>query len=383
MNLRFLKSKKILVVLALAIVSSILWNTLRLFDGFRAQEELKMEILADAYFQFNKATPDDDISLLVKIIENNKTIPMIVTDEKGKILLDQNIEYKKSAKKKVLAKKLKEMKSLHAPIEINVSDNNNQYIYYSNSEILDKLRYYPLALILIFLIFLWVLFAVFNASNNADKNKLWNGMAKETAHQIGTPLSSLLGWIEILKSENINPTYVDEIQKDVDRLGVIANRFSKIGSEPTKVASNVSLLIQETIDYFQSRSSKNIVFSYQASASLGSFHINPELFSWVLENLIKNAIDAMQGRGKIHIELRDNPLEMQILITDTGKGIPKNLHKTIFAPGYTTKERGWGLGLSLSKRIIEQYHKGKIFVKQSQKDIGTTFQINFPKKQIL
>lgn len=369
--------------MAFGIVCSILWNTFQFFDEFKQQEEIKMEILADAYVQFNKASSDDDISLLVKIIENNKTIPMIVTNAEGTILLDQNISYKEKDKKQVLKKELKLMKSLHQPIEINVSENQNQYIYYSNSDILEKLRYYPLALVLILLLFLGVIYAVFTASYNSDKNKLWNGMAKESAHQIGTPLSSLLGWIEILRTENIDQTYVEEMQKDVDRLGIIANRFSKIGSEPNKTDCNASELTQETISYFESRSSKNIIFSYTASTQVGLVKLNPELFSWVLENLIKNAIDAMQGRGEINIQLQDSPLEMQILISDTGKGIPKNLHKKIFEPGFTTKERGWGLGLSLSKRIITKYHNGKIFVKQSQKNKGTTFQINLPKTTIL
>ncbi|MGY6649464.1 sensor histidine kinase [Wenyingzhuangia sp. IMCC45574] len=379
MNLffQFLKSKKLLVLLAFGIVSSILWYTFQFFDGFKQQEEVKMEILAEAYVQFNNASGEDDISLLVKIIENNKTIPMIVIDEDGQILLDKNIQYKEENKQDILKKSLQEMKYLHPPIEIDVLE-KKQYIYYSNSEILEKLRYYPLALILIFLIFLGVIYAVFTASYNSDKNKLWNGMAKESAHQIGTPLSSLLGWIEILRMENIDQSYVDEMQKDVDRLGIIANRFSKIGSEPNKSLHNPSELIEETIDYFKNRSSKSVLFSYIPSKT-PEIKLNQELFSWVLENLIKNAIDAMQGKGFINIELINTPLEVQILVTDSGKGIPKNLQKKIFEPGYTTKERGWGLGLSLSKRIIATYHNGKIFVKQSQKNKGTTFQINLPK----
>lgn len=374
-----IKSKKMLLVLATAIVGVILLNTYNFFEGFKQQEEIKMEILADAYFQFNKAKAEDDISLLVKIIENNNSIPMIVTDENDQILLDQNIQYQKKNREKVLGKKLEEMKQLHPPIKINVSSNKNQYIYYATSEILNKLRFYPLALILIFIVFLWIIYLVFNASSASDKNKLWSGMAKETAHQIGTPLSSLLGWVAILRTEAIDQTYVDEIEKDVEHLNVIANRFSKIGSEPTLANNNVSKIISDTIEYFKVRSSKNVIFHYDEPSENIQVKLNKDLFGWVLENIIKNAIDAMQGKGNINIQLISKPHEVQLLITDTGKGIPKNLQKKVFEPGFTTKERGWGLGLSLTRRIINQYHKGKVFIKQSQKHTGTTFQINVPK----
>ncbi|NIJ43938.1 hypothetical protein FHR24_000377 [Wenyingzhuangia heitensis] len=368
-----------LLVLATGIISVILWYTYIFFNSFQKQEEIKMEILAEAYVQFNKATNNEDISLLVKIIENNNSIPMIVTDVEGTILLDQNIPYKENNKQKVLSKRLEEMKKVHLPIEINISKDKNQYIYYSNSEILNRLRFYPLALAFIFVIFLLIIYNVFNASSISDKNKLWSGMAKETAHQIGTPLSSLLGWVEILRSENIDQTYVDEIQKDVEHLNIIANRFSKIGSEPILNIHNPSLIIEDTIAYFKSRSSKNVVFNYNKPNNKLSVKLNKDLFGWVLENIIKNAIDAMSGKGNIDIQLRDTSNEIQILITDTGKGIPKNLQKKIFEPGFTTKERGWGLGLSLTKRIITKYHNGKVFVKQSQKHTGTTFLIKIPK----
>lgn len=369
-----------LLVLATAIVGVVLVNTYQFFEGFKKQEEVKMEILADAYFQFNKSKANDDISLLVKIIENNNSIPMIVTDEYNNILLDQNIKYNKNEKEKFLAEKLKEMKELHPPIVINISEEKYQYIYYATSEILNKLRYYPLALIFIFILFLGVNYMVFTASSVSDKNKLWSGMAKETAHQIGTPLSSLLGWVAILRSENIDQTYVDEIEKDVEHLNVIANRFSKIGSEPNLKSYSLSEIVEDKISYFESRSSKNVLFHFAKPHFNMTTHVNKDLFGWVLENIIKNAIDAMQGKGCINIQVIDAVGELQLLITDTGKGIPKKLQKKIFEPGYTTKERGWGLGLSLTNRIITKYHKGKVFVKQSQKNRGTTFQINIPKK---
>lgn len=221
---------------------------------------------------------------------------------------------------------------------------------------------------------------VFNSSAISDKNKLWSGMAKETAHQIGTPLSSLLGWVAILRTENIDQTYVDEIEKDVEHLNVIANRFSKIGSQPNLEAHNISDIINNKIAYFELRSSKNVLFHFNNPNFNTVAFVNKELFGWVLENIIKNAIDAMQGKGSITIEVINDVSDLQVLITDTGKGIPKKLQKKIFEPGFTTKERGWGLGLSLTRRIISQYHKGKVFVRQSQKNTGTTFQINIPKK---
>jgi len=374
----FLNSKQILLILITGIISTTLYYTYVFFDAFKRQEEIKMEILAEAYIQFNKATDNEDISLLVKIIENNNSIPMIVTDSNDKILLDQNIKHSKENREKVLLKKLKEMKETHLPIEINISKNQTQHIYYSNSEILNKLQFYPFALTVIFILFLALMYFILNASSVSGKNKLWSGMAKETAHQIGTPLSSLLGWVEILRSENIDQSYVDEIQKDVEHLTIIANRFSKIGSEPVLKLNDASKIIDETISYFRARSSKNIIFNYNKQGISVFAKLNKDLFGWVLENLIKNAIDAMQGKGDINIQLLNNQEEIQILITDTGKGISKKLQRKIFEPGYTTKERGWGLGLSLTQRIIRKYHNGKVFVKDSQINKGTTFQINIP-----
>lgn len=377
--LRFIKPKQILLAIAICIVGTILWNTYSFFKEFKDQEIVKMEILADAYFQLNKPKINDDISLLGNIIENNKTIPMIVADENENILFDRNITYTNKHKTKILREQLEEMKTLHEPIKINISNNKKQYIYYSYSKTLNKLKYYPLALVIIFIVFLIIIYTVFNASAMSEKNKLWTGMAKETAHQIGTPLSSLLGWVEILRSENVNENYVVEIEKDVEHLNIIANRFSKIGSEPILELNDVSETIEKAIEYFKTRSSENIAFNYSKPNKVIKTKFNIDLFSWVLENIIKNAIDAMQGKGNIDVQLIDVKSEIQILITDTGKGIPKNLHKKIFEPGFTTKKRGWGLGLSLTKRIINQYHRGKVFVKQSQKHTGTTFQINIPK----
>ncbi|WP_341216530.1 HAMP domain-containing sensor histidine kinase, partial [uncultured Wocania sp.] len=239
----------------------------------------------------------------------------------------------------------------------------------------NKLKYYPLALILIIVLFIAVIFFFYSSNKNATQNKLWSGMAKETAHQIGTPLSSLIGWTEILKSEHVNPEYIFEIEKDVDRLKTITERFSKIGSIPTLEVADI---IEETInsyDYLKSRSSKLIDFEIITPEGDIPVRLNKQLYSWVIENLVKNAIDAMKGRGKLTVEISQLENNIKVSVTDTGKGIPKNQFKKIFEPGFTTKKRGWGLGLSLTKRIVEDFHDGKIKVLQSEINKGTTIQI--------
>ena len=378
--LQFLNSKRFIAIMVVILMSVILWNTYVFSKDLKSEEKVKMEILAEAYNLFNVAHPDDKgILLFLKIVEENKSIPMIVTDNEGNIILNQNIELPKKNPEKVLQKELALMKEANIPITIELSPTNKQYIYYRNSKLLEKLEFYPIALVIIFMLFLTVVYFVFKSGNEAEKNKLWSGMAKETAHQIGTPLSSLLGWIEILKTENVDPDYITEIEKDVKRLNVIADRFSKIGSIPTLKQDNLTETISYTIDYFERRSSKKILFSFTDKFNgevLTQF--NKELIGWVLENLIRNAIDAMQGRGEINLELSSNGTHIVLLVSDTGKGIPRKMQKQIFKPGFTTKSRGWGLGLSLTKRIIEDYHKGKISVKKSKKDLGTTFEILLP-----
>ena len=267
------------------------------------------------------------------------------------------------------------MKGENDPIVIPFAQNRVNYIYYRNSDLLNKLTYYPIALILILGLFLTVIYMMFTSNKIAEQNKLWTGMAKETAHQIGTPLSSLLGWIAILKTENVDDKYIDEIENDVHRLNIIANRFSKIGSLPELKVRNIVDITKAAYHYLESRSSKQISFSFETSENTIDVHLNEELFGWVIENLIKNAIDAMQGKGSVSVSISSDSKFVKILVSDTGKGMNKSQFKQIFKPGYTTKKRGWGLGLSLSKRIIQDYHKGKIFVKKSEVGKGTTFQI--------
>lgn len=266
------------------------------------------------------------------------------------------------------------MKSQNQPIKVDYLGKTD-YIYYRDSDLLNKLTYYPLALLLILVLFLAIIYLFYKTNKVSETNKLWTGMAKETAHQIGTPLSSLLGWISILKMENVDETYIVEIEKDVHRLNTIANRFSKIGSVPELKKEDIVEVTKQAFDYLESRSSKQISFSFSSSQKEIFANLNTELFGWVIENLIKNAIDAMLGKGDLHLTIENKQKKVKITVSDTGKGMSKKLFKQIFKPGFTTKKRGWGLGLSLSKRIIEDYHKGKIFVKKSEINKGTSFQI--------
>ena len=337
-----------------------------------------MEIVATAMKEF--ATNQDfnaDVSLEDKIIKSNMSIPMILVDENGNIGGDsyKNLDSIKAKDPSYLQQQLEIMKEQNEPIEINFFRNKKQYVYYRNSDLLNKLSYYPLALILILILFLSLIYMMFVSNKIAEQNKLWTGMAKETAHQIGTPLSSLLGWIAILKQEKVEDNYIEEIEKDVHRLNTIANRFSKIGSLPKLKKLNIVAVTKKAYDYLEHRSSSQITFNFTSSDKEIFSNINEELYSWVIENLIKNAIDAMLGKGELSVCIKSNSKKIDIGISDTGKGIPKSKFKKIFRPGYTTKKRGWGLGLSLSKRIVEDYHNGKIIVKNSEIDKGTSIQI--------
>jgi signal transduction histidine kinase len=378
--------KRIAILISFVIVALILWNTYSFFNKFKTEERLKVDVIASALVELvNNPNLNDEFKIEIKVIENNKSIPLILVDKNDQILLDkngnvdplsyQNLDSIKALDLSYMQAQLETMKSENDPILIRLPKNKIQKIYYRNSDLLNKLTYYPLALILILALFLTVIYMMFTSSKIAEQNKLWTGMAKETAHQIGTPLSSLLGWIAILKTENVDDKYVDEIEKDVHRLNTIANRFSKIGSLPELKERNIVEVTKKAYDYLESRSSKQISFSFDTKEVSIQTHLNEELFGWVIENLIKNAIDAMQGKGSVSVVISSDAKRIKILVSDTGKGMAKSQFKQIFKPGYTTKKRGWGLGLSLSKRIIEDYHKGKIFVKKSEVGKGTTFQI--------
>jgi len=367
----------ILIIASFTIISLILWNTYIFFQNFKAEERLKMRNWSFAYNELNQS---EDLNLNIgelhlEIIQNNSTTPMIGVDANGKIQQIRNIEEKKNQDSVYLYSLIKKFEKENNPIPVIYKGEIYQTLYYGNSPLLNKLKYYPLALLLIIILFAAVVYFFYRSSKIAVQNKLWSGMAKETAHQIGTPLSSLVGWTELLKSENINPDHIKEIEKDIYRLQTITDRFSKIGSMPTLKKTNIVDATQDAYDYLKSRSSKLIDFEFEAPQEDIYVNLNEQLYGWTIENLVKNAIDAMKGKGKLIINISTDDKYVHILVSDTGKGIKKHLHKTIFEPGYTSKRRGWGLGLSLAKRIIEDYHNGKIKVLRSEKDKGTTIQV--------
>ncbi len=375
-----------LILASFLIVASILWNTNQFFKQFKNEERLKMEVLSVAYENFNNPDLDIDMPLETKIIEANKSIPMIITFENGDIKKWANLDVKNLKKftalpvddRLYLSRQLNKMKVENKPLVVHYKVENvdiSEKIYYRDSDLLNKLQYYPLGLVLILFLFGTIIYLAFKANKIAEQNKLWAGMAKETAHQIGTPLSSLLGWVEILRLDNASEDTVSEIEKDVARLNTIADRFSKIGSVPKLTKHDIVKETKIAFDYIQSRSFKQIDFDFKADDNPIYVNLNLQLYSWVIENLVKNAIDAMQGKGALSISVDQVNSNVIILVTDSGKGISKRLYKKIFDPGYTTKRRGWGLGLSLTKRIIEDYHKGRIYVKRSEIGKGTTFQI--------
>ena len=374
--------KRIAVLISLIIVSLILWNTYIFFQKFKTEERVKMESYGDATQELNTLNLEDlnkETSLLpLKIIQKNKNTPLILVSSTGKIKGFKNLDSIKSLDPNYLKEQLEIMKKQNKPITINYLGQTD-YIYYKDSDLLNKLTYYPLALILILFLFLAVIYLFYSSNKIAETNKLWTGMAKETAHQIGTPLSSLLGWIAILKMEKTDDIYIKEIEKDVVRLNTIANRFSKIGSTPKLKKENIVTVTKQAYDYLESRSSKQIVFYFNASDTEIITNLNLELFGWVIENLIKNAIDAMQKEGVLELKIENTLKKVKITVSDTGKGMPKKLFKQIFKPGFTTKKRGWGLGLSLSRRIVEDYHQGQIFVQKSEIDKGTIFEISLNK----
>ncbi|MFK5958454.1 MAG: HAMP domain-containing sensor histidine kinase [Lutibacter sp.] len=370
------------IITSFIIVALILWNTYDFFQKFKTEERAKMEVLAKAYERLSSVDLDTEISLESKIIGNNHNIPMIITSEKDSITEWSNLDIDKAKNSKFLLKQLSIMKNQNNPITVSYLSNNENItlnIYYRDSDLLTKLKYYPVALILILVLFASVIYLFFKSNKVAEQNRLWTGMAKETAHQIGTPLSSLLGWIEILRLENTDENTVKEIENDVFRLNTIAERFSKIGSIPKLKPLDIIYVTSSSFDYLKSRSSKQVEFNFEAPEKEILVNINLQLFSWVIENLVKNAIDAMEGKGKIALAISETEKNVTITISDTGKGIPKNLQQKIFSPGYTTKKRGWGLGLSLAKRIIEDYHNGKISVQKSEINKGTTFSIRLKK----
>ncbi len=368
-----------IILASFVIVILILWNTYSFFQIFKNDERVKMEIWAESLKTLLNADPlRDDVELPRQVMSNNKTIPIILT-EKNVIINTTNIDENIIKDKVRLADFLEKLKKQNDPIIIRIGPGQVQYLYYGNSSLLNKLKYYPITLLLIIVLFGALVYNFYRSTKMATQNKLWAGMAKETAHQIGTPLSSLIGWLEIMKADNVDETTVTEIEKDINRLQTITDRFSKIGSEPVLKRLNIIEETEQSFDYLKSRFSKQVEFSFKAPKKPIMISVNPTLHSWTVENLVKNAIDAMKGKGEISVVIENENNLVKILVSDTGNGIPKNQFKRIFEPGFTTKKRGWGLGLSLTKRIVEEYHKGKIKVLSSEIGKGTTIQVSFKK----
>ncbi|MEX0291306.1 MAG: PAS domain-containing sensor histidine kinase [Flavobacteriaceae bacterium] len=368
-----------LLIASFVIVSLILWNTNSFFRKFKEEERYKMEIWATAQSEFLSMPADADPgNLTLRVFQNNTSTPMILVNRDGTIKTN-NIPAELAQDTVYLLKKMEQFKNENSPILMNDKDEHLATLYYGNSEVLNKLKYYPIALLLIIFLFGAVIFFFFKTNKASEQNKLWAGMAKETAHQIGTPLTSLLGWNEILKTEKINPDITKEIEKDIGRLQTITERFSKIGSLPKLQEQDIVAETKSAYDYLKRRSSKLIHFSFNSKVDKLPVLLNSSLYNWTIENLVKNGIDAMKGKGNIGIEIIPEGKYVNVLVSDTGHGIAKSDFNSIFNPGVTTKKRGWGLGLSLVKRIVEEYHRGKIKVLSSGKE-GTIMQISLKVK---
>ncbi len=367
----------IIIVFAVGATSLILWNTYLFFQKLKDSERKNMQEYAIAIKQLSDSSLDEDIGDLAPAVVvniNSTEIPIIVESAEGALMAgnlpDEIVND---------SIKLRELIAVYSqqnePIVTTYEGAIVQTTYYGDSDIITKLKYYPLALVLIMFLFGAVIVFFYRSTKASEQNKLWAGMAKESAHQIGTPLSSLVGWTAILRESDVDPSYVDEMDKDIHRLERISERFSKIGSKPKLSALDILSQTRTAVDYIESRSSKLIDFNIQLPQDEILVHMNEQLYAWVIENIIKNGIDAMRGKGVISLRIVLSGSKVYIQITDTGKGMPKHMWKKIFSPGYTTKKRGWGLGLSLAKRIINDYHKGRLRVKDSRVGQGTTFEI--------
>lgn len=350
-----------------------------LIKDLAREERQKMEVWSEATRVMTSENPSLNMKLILKIIEGNTSIPVILCTDQDDVVSYNNIEIPEKDSEIFLRKKVKELKAKNPPIVIDMEDGSYQYLYYDDSIILKRLLVYPYAQLSVVFVFILLAFLALASTKRAEQNKVWVGLSKETAHQLGTPISSLIAWVEYLRTKEIDAFLLDEMDKDVKRLRTIAERFSKIGSDPDPLPTDLVESIRMALGYMSTRISSKVTIH----AELPSYPIfvlmNDSLFAWVIENLTKNAVDAMEGQGAIHLQIEEKDAIVRIDLSDTGKGIPKSKFKTVFNPGYTTKRRGWGLGLSLVKRIIESFQGGKIYVKSSELGKGTTFRIELHK----
>ncbi|MDR1919733.1 MAG: HAMP domain-containing histidine kinase [Tannerellaceae bacterium] len=359
--------------IAIAIASVVVSNTL--IKKLAQDEREKIEVWAEAGRVIVNEDTDLNMSLSLRIIQGNTSIPVFLCDGNDSIIVYRNITLPEKNVEAFLSKKVKEFKTQNIPITIDIGDGTFQYLYYDDSVILKRLLMYPYAQLSVVFVFILIAFLALGSTKKAEQNKVWVGLSKETAHQLGTPISSLIAWVEYLRTKEIDPSLLTEMEKDVKRLETIAERFSKIGSNPDPSPVNISHSIRLALDYMGTRISQKVKIYSHLPEEPALALMNDSLFAWVIENLVKNAVDAMEGQGTISFQLEMTKKNILIDVSDTGKGIPKSKFDAIFSPGYTTKTRGWGLGLSLVRRIIESYHGGKIFVKSSEIGKGTVFRI--------
>jgi two-component system, sporulation sensor kinase D len=385
---QFQQFKRIFVFVAVVIVVSSMYLTHVMVQRLSDQETHSMEVWADATRQLMVAEENADMTLVLKVLSGNTSIPAILVDERDSVVNPEygicNIKLPEENQAQFIRDKIKELKAANRPIVIEIDKHTKHYVYYDESTLIKTLSWLSYTIFGVVSLFLVIAFMIFSNSKKAEQNQVWVGLSKETAHQLGTPITSLLAWVEILKGKKIEEKLISEMGKDVNRLRIIAERFSKIGSKPELEAVAFFPVLDNSITYLRNRTSNKVIIETKFLIPENTLiHLNVALFEWVVENLCKNAIDAMDGEGRIDIVVSDTSDNYLIDITDSGKGIAKSKFKTVFDPGYTTKKRGWGLGLSLVKRIVEDYHEGRIFVKQSDLDKGTTFRIVLKKRNLL
>lgn len=373
--------KYLFIVAAVVIAIASVFVSDLLIKDLAREERQKIEVWAEATRVLTSEDPSLNMNLILQIIQGNTAIPVMLCNDRDSVMNYKNIELPEKNVDEFLRKKVPELKKKKDPIVIDMEDGTYQYLYYDDSIILKRLLVYPYAQLTVMAVFILTAFLALASTKKAEQNKVWVGLSKETAHQLGTPISSLIAWLEYLKLKDVDPSLLAEMEKDVKRLEMIAERFSKIGSTPEPVPVNICESVRSALDYMETRISSKVKITVEAPDKPVMVLMNQALFAWVIENLCKNAVDAMEGQGSITFHIEEKGSKVRIDVTDTGKGILKSKFKTVFNPGYTTKKRGWGLGLSLVKRIIESYHGGKIYVKSSEIGKGTTFRIEL--KQIM
>jgi len=374
---RIRQVKIALVATAVVIAAASLVSSHFLVKDLEQEERNRMEIWAEAMHSLNTATEDTDLNLVLKVLEQNNTIPVVVTDAKGTAQIYRNVDITSEDSLAIATSKARIYAKKHPPIKVQIGDRRTDYLLvcYDDSMLLTRLAYYPYVQLGIVLIFVVIAIFALLTSKKAEQNKVWVGLSKETAHQLGTPISSLMAWTEILREQYPNDELIPEMDKDVKRLQLIADRFSKIGSAPERKEIDLTTLLERVVEYMNRRTSEKVLITTELDKDKTTVYANAQLLEWVFENLCKNAVDAMGGEGSIHIKTHSTPSSVVIDVKDTGKGIEHKNIQNVFRPGFTTKKRGWGLGLSLAKRIVEEYHKGKIFVLNSEIGKGTTFRI--------